>query len=93
MPPTQNKQMSLCISNIELYLIYIMSSNYCMLCLGREAGLFPALGGGSHWGVWRAAGEKQFQEADEGVRAELLEHRPQHELSALLGGVRVDGIG
>lgn len=64
-----------------------------MLRLGREAGLLPAVGGGPHRGVWRATGEKQLQEADEGVRAQLIVHRSQHELPAQLGGVGVDDIG
>lgn len=41
----------------------------CRLCSGREAGLVPAVGGGPHRGVRRAAGEEQLQEADEGLCA------------------------
>lgn len=51
------------------------------------------MGGGAHRGVRRAAGEEQLQEADEGVRAELAHHGPQHELPALPGGLGVDGAG
>lgn len=69
--------------------VFISSS----LCSGREAGLVPAVGGGAHRGVRRAAGEEQLQEADEGVRAELVHHGPQHELPALPGGLGVDGAG
>lgn len=71
----------------------LASSTITVLSSGREAGLVPAVGGGPHRGVRRAAGEEQLQEADESLRAELLDDRPQHELPALPGGVRVDGAG
>lgn len=71
------------------------ADNECALVLssGREAGLVPAVGGGPHRGVRCAPGEEQLQEADESLRAELVDLRPQHELPALPGGVRVDGAG
>lgn len=47
-----------------------------MLSLGRKAGLLPTVGSHPHRGVRRAAGEEQFQEADESLRPELSIVRP-----------------
>lgn len=64
-----------------------------MLSSGRKAGLVPAVGGDPHRGVWCAAGEEQFQEADESLRAELPNHRAKHELPAPPRGLGVDDSG
>lgn len=77
---------------ISRYLLNASEEND-MSSPGRKAGLVPAVGGDPHRGVWRAAGEEQFQEADESLRAELPNHRTKHELPAPPGGLGVDDSG
>lgn len=68
-------------------------TNPSVFCSGWKAGLLSAVGGGAHRGLWRTAGEEQFQEADESLCAFLPKHWTKHDLSPLPGGVRLDESG